>query len=432
MTWATTAAAAVLAVVLPTAQAHIGNTSQVLTHFSFGSCNDQAKHQMLWPTITAQDPQLWLWLGDNIYGDVRVWDRTTLTKGVFRNASPEILRAKYETQLNHPDYKVFRERFPTIGIWDDHDYGINDGCKTYPYRKESQQLFLDFLDEPANSPRRQQEGIYTSYEYGTGDQRVKFILLDNRYHKDPYGTKDGDFLGSAQWTWLEEELRSSTSTFNVIAVGIQVLPGDRWYNIGENWGRFPGARTRLLDLVQTSHASGVILLSGDIHFAEINQVQCGDYKLTEISSSGMTHAWKVMNMRLTGVVESAFTLANMILPWHYRVHPEQYYANFNFGNFDIDWTASPPTATVSVLGKDGLVKLQQVIPATRYEGNRAHCGAIHEVDPTQFFLQKVLVGVVLVAFIGSVLINLVVIVVLPLQLLWRAVTGLPAAKVKRV
>ena len=45
-----------------------------------------------------------------------------------------------------------------IGIWDDHDYGVNDGGKSFKYRLQSQKLFLDFLDEPIDSVRRQREG----------------------------------------------------------------------------------------------------------------------------------------------------------------------------------------------------------------------------------------------------------------------------------
>lgn len=131
-----------------------------------------------------------------------------------------------------------------------------------------------------------------------------------RYNKDPYGTAGGDFLGPAQWTWLEAELSASTAAFNVIVSGIQILPTDR-YIIGEQWGRFPPQRERLLNLLLASSLKGVVLLryaasseaeigwksgahwrnSGDVHFAEINQVQCDDNLVTEVTSSGMTHSW---------------------------------------------------------------------------------------------------------------------------------------------
>jgi alkaline phosphatase D len=158
--------------------------------------------------------------------------------------------------------------------------GLNDGCKTYPFRKESQKEFLDFFEEPADSPRRKQEvrsvisldpllsevicfyqGIYASYTVGAEDKKVKFILLDNRYHKDPYGTPNGDFLGETQWKWLEKEISSTTSAvaFTVIVSGIQILPNDRFFG-GESWSRFPVQRERLLQLLLNSNAKGVILL----------------------------------------------------------------------------------------------------------------------------------------------------------------------------
>jgi alkaline phosphatase D len=80
-----------------------------------------------------------------------------------------------------------------------------------------------------------------------------------RYHRDDYKTLGGDFLGAAQWAWLERELTDSTAAFNVIVSGIQVLPTDRFFP-AESWSRFPSQRERLLELILQSNAKGVILL----------------------------------------------------------------------------------------------------------------------------------------------------------------------------
>ncbi len=99
---------------------------------------------------------------------------------------------------------------PIIGTWDDHDYGINDGGKDFPKKKESKELMLSFLDVPAGDPMRKHEGVYSSHTYGSGKQKVKVILLDTRYFRDPlkestapntrYTPSDtGDFLGEEQW-----------------------------------------------------------------------------------------------------------------------------------------------------------------------------------------------------------------------------------------
>jgi alkaline phosphatase D len=250
---------------------------------AFGSCNRIDLPQPMWPVIAKEKPDVWIWLGDNIYGDTD---------------DMAVLKGKYDKQYNLPGYSQFRAQVPTIiGTWDDHDYGRNDAGKEYPYKKESQQLALDFLQEPANTPRRQQEGIYASYEYKVGSKKVKVILLDDRYHQDPL-TKDaqkayianptGDILGAAQWQWLEQQLNNSTADVHIIGSGIQFVPQQHPY---EKWANFPAARQRFLDLLASSKAKGVLLVSGDRHIGEFSKITPAGmpYPVYEITSSGLTH-----------------------------------------------------------------------------------------------------------------------------------------------
>lgn len=237
---------------------------------------------------------------------------------------------------------------PVIGIWDDHDYGINDGDRLYRHKDESQQLFLDFIGEPDSSPRRSQRGIYTTHDFGD----VKFILLDNRYHKDPYGSPGGTLLGPEQWTWLQHTLESSTSRFNIIVAGIQMLPTD--LPRMEYFNRFPHEREKLLDMILNSGASGVLLLSGDVHFGELNQVLCTNdedsedfVRLDEITSSGMTHSLE--NFRDGGLfARYAFRIWNAVLPFAFRPIRHEFTGEFNFGTLVFDWQATPPVVSANV------------------------------------------------------------------------------------
>ncbi len=128
-----------------------------LTTIAFGSCNRENRDQPLWPVIVGNRPQLWIWLGDNIYGDTENMDT---------------LQAKYYRQRSNPGYQLLAVSTPIIGIWDDHDYGVNDGGREYPQKKQSQQLMHDFLGEPKNRPRRRQAGANASYTYGPAGKRV--------------------------------------------------------------------------------------------------------------------------------------------------------------------------------------------------------------------------------------------------------------------
>ena len=38
---------------------------------------------------------------------------------------------------------------------------------------QTQNIFLDFLDEPLDSQRRRREGMYASYTFGQGEKAVK-------------------------------------------------------------------------------------------------------------------------------------------------------------------------------------------------------------------------------------------------------------------
>lgn len=343
----------------------VADLKQPLQRVAFGSCNDQSFPQPLWPKIAAHEPELWVWMGDIIYADMKELGEprpfSISPHKMFVEAPAEELVRKYNKLMANEDYAAFVNRTPIIGIWDDHDYGINDGGKFYSYREQSQQVFLDFIGEPENSTRRQQKGIYTSYTIGSGDQTVKFILVDNRYNRDNYDTKSGDLLGEAQWKWLENELMESTAAFNVIVSGVQILPGDR-YPIAECWDRFPSERERFFKLLLSSNAKGVILLSGDVHFSEINQVVCSDgaNTITEITSSGLTHSWMEFHMpALRHVMALVFTYANLLLPWEFRPTQKSFYGHLNWGSIEFDWESQPyPVATVKTRGADDQVKLQ--------------------------------------------------------------------------
>ncbi|WP_170866196.1 alkaline phosphatase D family protein [Pontibacter flavimaris] len=251
------------------------------TTIAFGSCNNQDEPQPLWPAILESRPDLWVWLGDNIYGDTRNMDT---------------LASKYNRQKQHPGYQALLQNTAITGTWDDHDYGFNDADGEYNQKAQSQQLFLDFMGVPADDPVRNQEGIYRSYTLGEGDQKVKILLLDGRYHRDPFHELfglylpnfGGDILGEAQWQWLERELTNSDAQIHIIASGMQILPTGHAYT---SWSAYPNARKRLLRLLETTQPANPILLSGDRHVGELANIKLEGYRqpVYEITSSGMTH-----------------------------------------------------------------------------------------------------------------------------------------------
>ena len=222
--------------------------SKTLTTIAFGSCNKSTLDQSVWQAVSNHNPDLWLWLGDNIYGD---------------SEDTSVLRKKYNHQKSNSSYQKFIKQTPVLGIWDDHDYGQNDGNKTHPIKVESQQLLLDFLDVPNNATVRTQKGVYQYYTFGQNNKKVKVILLDARYFRDELKknpnksgqrylpSETGTILGETQWNWFENELTNSDAQIHIIGCGIQMLPEQHNY---EKWANFPNEYDKLLDLIEkTQH-----------------------------------------------------------------------------------------------------------------------------------------------------------------------------------
>ena len=291
---------------------------------AFGSCSHQDEPQPLWDDIIADDPDLWIWLGDNIYAD---------TEDMSRMAS------MYTKQKAIAGYKNLTINTPVIGTWDDHDYGINDGDKSYPKRKESRDLLLNFLDVPEDKAVWNREGAYHSFEFGDVGNRLKVILLDTRYFRDKIDRvnrvyiKDdmADMLGEAQWAWLEEELKSDANLF-VICSGIQIIPEEHAY---EKWANMPTARARFMDMMSTV-SSKVLLLSGDRHFGEISAMDLPNgKKIYELTSSGLSHSYDEL-------VDE---------PNKYR--QKNFTNQLNYGVVEIDWTTDEPLLKLHLKGDKG-------------------------------------------------------------------------------
>jgi len=258
---------------------------QTKTIIAFGSCSHQDNDEQLWNEITAENADLFVFLGDVIYGDTQ--DMT-------------LLKAKYDKQKSRDSYQKLMNSTPIIGVWDDHDYGINDGGKYYAKKDSSKQLLLDFFDVPTTHGVHQHDGAYGTYTFNIDGNEIKFYLLDTRYFRDTL-VKDttgngryvvnheGDILGEQQWLWLEKNLENSTADLNVIASSIQVIAEEHPF---EKWSNFPKARKRLLDIIEKANAKNTVIISGDRHIAELSKIELSnDKKLYDFTSSGLTHTW---------------------------------------------------------------------------------------------------------------------------------------------
>lgn len=239
----------------------------------FGSCITEKREQPIWKAIKEENIDEFFFMGDNVYGDS---DDGLLVE----------MKESYEKQKNmFPDW-VFSKKLNAI--WDDHDYGKNDGGFEYPLKQEAQAMFLEFWNVAKNDPRHKREGIYFSEEKEIFGRKINLIALDTRYHRSfldqadkPYSPtrdKTKTILGETQWQWLEETLNEDSDIIIVVS-SIQILPTNHGF---EKWHNFPHERIKLLNLLK-SKGKPVILLSGDRHKAGFYK----DGDIIEITSSSM-------------------------------------------------------------------------------------------------------------------------------------------------
>lgn len=311
-----------------------------LQRIAFGSCNRQDKPQGYWEVIASHQPNQWLWLGDNVYAD---------------HEDPALIQEEYQKQLSAPEYQTFVKKVPVYGIYDDHDYGVNDGGKDWAIRAEASNMMLDFLNVPENHAARQREGGYQSYTLAYGSNQVRLILLDTRYFRDGlqlnkakdqryHKNEEGDILGEAQWQWLEGILASDSSEATIIVSSIQVLTDEHAY---EKWSLFPKAKSRLLGLLNQYKPQNLLLLSGDRHLAEAAHAYIGEteknvFGLNEVANTSGFEVLEITSSGLTHSYESADE-AN-----RFRVSP--LIGQRNFGLLTIDWSdTKDPLLLIQVL-----------------------------------------------------------------------------------
>lgn len=325
--------------------------SKTLTRIVFASCAQQNEDQSIWDQIASENPDLTLYIGDNVYGDVRSEDP----------ALPELKAAYMRLAQSEPFARV-RAAAPMLTMWDDHDYGMNDAGGEYEHKEASEALFEYVWAIPEDDPRRSRPGVYGSWIVGEDGKRVQIIMLDTRFFRselkptDEYGAPgkeryvpDSDpsktMLGEAQWAWLADELQKPAD-LRLLVSSVQVISeGHGW----EAWKMLPAERARLYKLITETDANGVIMLTGDRHSAALYRKEgVNDYPLFEATSSSLNlplRAWLDPN-RPFEQEPGPNRLGDMVI-------------DANYGLVEIDWETG--AVAVSIRGENGETVLAETL-----------------------------------------------------------------------
>lgn len=237
------------------------------------SCMDDKIESMeMWSSYLNKFADVNFFIGDNVYADIIEGERKT--------ADPEQLWKRYIQTFSSLYFYHSSHLTPTYFLWDDHDYGQNDGNSDYEYKKESLEIFSLF------SPRENIENFYKT-TFGAGSILnafgQKFIFIDARSFRDK--DKDGLQWGKEQSKFVFDEIKKSKNM-------VWLIQGDQFFGGYHRFESFENDHPKdfknfLKNLKKINKK--VLFVSGDRHLTEIMKIKKEEvgFDTYEITSSGI-------------------------------------------------------------------------------------------------------------------------------------------------
>jgi alkaline phosphatase D len=268
---------------------------------------ENAPSQPSWNIIEEQlntgEPNFQVLLGDNMYTS-----QNPPTKDHYW--------FKYFQQRNVPEFANVFRAFPTVAIWDDHDYGPNDEDSTFAQKDIARSAYTALYPHHPLAG----DGIYHKFSWG-GDGSgagggVEFFMMDDRWGRDcPKNMPAGyspKMYGATQFDWLKTSLLASKATFKVIANGSTLS--------STCWGT---QKQALFDYIVNNNIGGVLFVTGDIHRSLVStRTPSGGYPLYELTSSGIGSPSTPAEWSF-GIMEFNTTLADPTVTLKVITNPEK-------------------------------------------------------------------------------------------------------------
>ncbi len=243
--------------------------------FAVGSCMDHSLHHPpIWQDLHDQDVDAIFLIGDQVYTDYGL-----------KSIPPEnqLWQKFYESRLILELYQ-FKHLKPVFAMWDDHDFGPNNGDSSYVHAEYSRQNFTKFFPQNRNYCRYLNNGPGISFSLSLCGQL--FIFFDDRSFRIKNGKHERyGHWGEAQEKWALEQIHGFRGPVWLIN-GSQFFPVANLKESvkGEHPLQLEALTRALKDLPQK-----IIFVSGDIHMSEISRIEPEilGYSTVELTSSAM-------------------------------------------------------------------------------------------------------------------------------------------------
>ena len=209
----------------------------------------------IFTSIREANPDLMLWLGDNIYLREVDWS----SKSGYTH--------RYVHTRSIPEIQALLSATHHYAIWDDHDFGPNDANGSWIHKDWALESFDLFWANPTTGTP-DLKGITTAFRFND----IDYFLLDNRYHRTSDALVEGtpQILGKEQIEWLIQNLKYSRAPFKIVAVGGQVLNSAPVY---ETHAVYSEERKYLIRRIVEEEIEGVVFVTGDRHHSELSKYE---------------------------------------------------------------------------------------------------------------------------------------------------------------
>ena len=218
---------------------------------------DHLHRDDVWRQLARQQPELALFVGDNVY-----CDRKTLGQKVDV-PDPQLIWERYVATRQRVAFYFQKKLTPVLAIWDDHDFGGNNSSGSFPYTAEVTDIFNTFFAQDPRPALVAGPGIARRLSAFGAD----FFMLDGRTFRGEPKARGATLLGQQQDDWLAHLLRPRATL---------LLNGSLFFGAYGEFESFEGDFSEAFEhFLARVKASGALaaFISGDVHYSEIMDIE---------------------------------------------------------------------------------------------------------------------------------------------------------------
>ncbi len=265
----------------------------------FGLVSGPDESRESWRQIIAKRPGIFIHTGNNRHRADFPLDSSDSSSSSYARSDDRSDDGSHNNSMNPaefwqqlssaPDFTDFRQSIPVIATWGIQDYGSIRGAG-FTSKGASKAAFLQFLNEPHDSSRYQNDGIYQSYHFSNG---LHIILLDLQYFQSP---NTATLLGKRQWQWLEQELRRPAA----VKLLVSSEPVFTTHNNNSIWSSYPQAQVRLKRLIDQLNLDNLVILHSSTSCADTD---CQDSPSASVKTTNTQSGFPITEVCCSGVIE---------------------------------------------------------------------------------------------------------------------------------